>query len=175
MLLNNKIILLSNYEELVSILNNKKIDDSYNCKFIYENRIAIQHLIKNDKNTVRIWQTYSLFDWWYQTYDKCGRNFVGTMDYTIHDTFIKINYLNINNGETNLYDNPLDEDDSEDLIKEFINFLKLVANEENKKKIILDVHENLRLYEKYYYNVGFEITDRKCESNPYWIEVEINL
>jgi hypothetical protein len=175
MLLNNKTILLSNYESLFDVLNNKEIDDAYNCKFIYENRIAIQHLLKNDKNSVRIWKTYSLFDWWYNSYDKCGKNFIGIMDYTICDNFIKINHLNINDGRTTLYNNSLDYDDTEELIEKLINFLKLLAKQENKNKIILDVHENLRLYQKYYYNLGFETTNRRCQDNSYWIEVEINL
>lgn len=175
MLLNNKTFLFPNYESLVDVLNNKEIDDSYNCKFIYENRIAIQHISRNNYNVVRIWKTYSLFDWWYDKYENCSRNFVAKIEYKINDNNIKIDHLNINDGTTNLYNNPLDEDESEELIKELINFIKLVANQENIKKIILDVHKNLRLYEKYYYNLDFEVTDRKCQCNPYWIEIELNL
>jgi hypothetical protein len=175
MLLNNKIFLLSNFNELFNLLNNREFNDSYNCKFIYENRIAIQHLSKNNNNTVRIWNTYSLFDLIYTKYEYCSKNFIAKIDYTIYDNYIKIVHLNINDGICNLYNNPLNEDDSEDLIKELINFIKIVAEKENKKKIILEVHENLRLYEKYYFNIGFEVTDRKCNNNPYWIEVELNL
>ena len=175
MLLNNKTNLVSNYEELFNLLNNREFNDSYNCKFIYENRIAIEHKSNNNNNLIRIWNTYSLFDWFYTKYENCSKNFIAAMDYKINDNCIKIEYLNINDGRIKLYNNPLEEDDCEDLIKELINFIKLVAIQENKKKIILDVHENLRLYEKYYYNLDFEVTDRKCKSNPYWIEVEINL
>jgi hypothetical protein len=175
MLLNNKIFLLSNYDELFNLLNNREFDDSYNCKFIYENRIAIQHISNNNNNEVKIWNTYSLFNWLYTKYENCSKNFIARMDYSIYDNFIKIQYLNINDGSCRLYNNPLEEDDCEDLITELINFIKLVANKENKKKIILDVNKNLYLYEKYYYNLGFEITDRKCKNNPYWIEIELNL
>jgi len=174
MLLNNKTFLLPNFEILFNLLNNKEIED-YNCKFIYENRIAIQHLSKKDNNTVRIWKTYSLFDWWYDTYENCGKNFIAKMVYTLNDTFIKIDYLYINDGRLNLYNNPLDDDDSEDLVTELINYLKLIAIQENKKKIILDVHENLRLYEKYYYNLGFEISQRKSQINKFWIEIELDV
>lgn len=178
MLLNNNTILVSNYEILFDLLNNKEIDDSYNCKYIYEKKLAVQHLTKKNNtniNRIRIWSTYSLLDWWYDKYENCGKNFIGCMDYSIYDTYIKIDYLNINDGATYLYTNPLDEDDAEDLIKELVNFIKLVANQENKNKIILDVHENLRLYSKYYYNLGFEVTNRKSIDNPYKLEIELNL
>jgi hypothetical protein len=179
MIINNNTILVSNFELLFNLLNNKELENSYNCKYIYEKKIAIQHLTKINNiniNRLRIWSTYSLFDWWYDKYDNCGKNFIGCVDYILHDNYIKINYLNINDSQTtNLYINPLDLDDAEDLIRELINFIKLVAFQENKKKIILDVHENLRLYNKYYYNLGFEVTKRKSEGNPYWVEIEINL
>jgi len=174
MFLNNKIILVPNFEELFNILNNKNIEDSPNCKFIYEKQIAIQHISKNISNTIQIWNTYSLFDWWYDKYENCGRNFIAKIEFTIYDTFIKINHLNINDGTTNLYNNPLDEDDAEDLINELIKYIKLVASENCKNKIIIDVHENLRLFEKYYYNLDFELTNRKSKYNPYWIEAELN-
>ena len=75
----------------------------------------------------------------------------------------------------NMYNNPLDQYESEDLITSLINFIKIMAKKENKDKIIIDVHENLRLYEKYYYYNGFDITNRKCITNPYWFEAEIIL
>ena len=127
-------------------------------------------------NIIRIWKTKSLFDYWYDDFNNCGRNFIGSFDYTIYDTYIKIDYLCINNSETkNMYDNPLDKYDTEDLIKSLINFIKIIAKKENKNKIIIDVHQSLRLYEKYYHYNGFDITTRKCIDNSFWVEAEINL
>ena len=56
-----------------------------------------------------------------------------------------------------------------------IDFIKNKAVEENKTKIIIDVHSNLRLYNKYYINEGFKVTNRKCPDNKYWLETEIIL
>ena len=176
MLISNKIILLENLEELNELLNKNENPISYNCKSIYGNKIAIKHSLKKNMNIIRIWRTKSLFDYWIDDFKNCGKNFIGSFDYTIYDTYIKINYLCINNSETkNMYDNPLDEYDSDDLIKSLINFIKIIAKKENKNKIIVDVHESLRLYEKYYYYNGFDITTRKSIDNPHWIEAEINL
>ena len=176
MLIYNKVTLLPNLEALSELLNNNDNVSLYNCKCIYEDRIAIQHYIKKDMNIIRIWKTKSLFDYWYNSFDYCSKNFIGSLDYTIYDSYIKINYLYINDGEhKNLYNNLLDEYEVDDLLKCLINFIKTLAKKENKNKIILDVHRNLRLYQKYYYIEGFEVTKRKCIDNPYWIETEINL
>lgn len=182
MIIYNKTILVSNLSEIIELLNNNEDVSLYKCKCIFDTRIAIQHYNNNHKinnnyrNEINIWKTNSLFDYWYTEYKHCGKNFIGCFDYTIHDTFIKINHLSINDGECpNLYHFPLEIDDSEELIKACINFVKIVAKNENKNKIILDIHSNLRLYEKYYCYEGFEITNRKCLDNPYWYESEINL
>jgi len=174
----NKTILVYDLNEIVDLLNNKKYNE-YNCKGIYENRIAIQHRKdennKDYRNIINIWRTTSIFNYWYTLYENCSKNFICCFDYTIHDSFIKINHLGINDGyHRYLYNNPLDGDDSEDLIKACINFIKIVAKNENKNKIIIDLHSNLRLYEKYYHYEGFKMTNRKC-NNPYWLEAEINL
>ena len=174
MLIYNKVILLQNLKELNELLNDNS--SLYNRKCIYENRIAIKLCLKKNTNIVRIWRTKSLFDYWFDDFEHCSKNFIGALDYTIHDTYIKIDYLCINNSEMkNMYNNPLDQYESEDLIISLINFIKIIAKKENKDKIIIDVHENLRLYEKYYYYNGFDITNRKCIKNPYWFEAEMNL
>lgn len=174
MMLYNKTILLPNLQALFELLNNKDNESLYSCKCIYEDRIAIRHYISKELNIIQIWKTKSLFDWWFDTY--CSNNFIATIDYTINDTHIKINYLGINDYDhINMYNNSLDENDSEDLIKNLVNFVKIVAKKENKDKIFLDVHENLKLFLKYYYYEGFRPTNRKCVDNPFWIETELVL
>lgn len=174
MILYNKTILLPNLNTLYELLNINDDPNLYTCKCIYADRIAIKHYIQNEKHIIQIWKTKSLFDWWYDPYE--SRNFIACMDYTIHDTNIKINHIGINDYEhINMYNVPLDEYDAEDLIKNMVNFVKIVATKENKAKIILDVHENLRLFLKYYYYIGFKTTTNKCTDNPFWIETELIL
>jgi hypothetical protein len=176
MLIYNKVILLPNLEALNDLLNNNDNISLYNCKCIYEDKIAIQHYVKKDMNIIRIWKTKSLFDYWYNDFHHCNKNFIGSLDYTIYDTYIKIDHLYINDGEDkNLYNNILYKYQVEYLLRCLINFVKTIAKKENKNKIILEVHRNLRLYHKYYYYEGFEVTNRKCINNPFWIETEINL
>jgi hypothetical protein len=180
MKLYNNTILLPNLYSLYKLLTNdeKKNESLYNCKPLYSDRIAIQHFIQGEKqiHIIRIWKTTALFDYWYCPFDNCGENFIATIDYYIYDKHIKINHLGINDFECrNMYNSPLDSDDSEDLIKNLINFVKLVAKKECKDKIILDVHENLRIFFKYYHYLGFKITNKKCCDNPFWLEVEMIL
>ena len=180
MLIYNKIILVSNLDSLYQLLNNNDNESLYSCKCIYDNRIAIQHYInKKNINIIRIWRTKSLFDYWFDKFNSDSKNFIATFDYTIHTFYIKINYIYVNNEENKinkmLYINNLNENETENLITSIINFIKIVAKNENKKKIILDVHQNLNLYKKYYIWEGFRITNRKCSDNPFWCETELNI
>ena len=174
----DKIYLLSNLEKLYDLLksNNANSSSLYNCKCIYQTRIAIKHSIYKKINRIQIWRTKSLFDYWYDDFHYCSKNFIGGLDYIVHDTFIKIIHLNINDGEIkNLYNHCLNEYDAEELVNSLISFVKLVAKKENKKKIMIDVHHNLRIFMKYYWHHGFETTNRKCIDNPFWIESELIL
>lgn len=175
MLVYNKIILTPNLNVLNKLLNNNEDDNVYNCTSIYENKIAIKHYVEKNMNIIRIWRTNALFDYWYDDFNHCHKNFIASLDYTIYDTYIKIDYLYINSFNKLMYNEPLDEYETEDLIKSLINFVKNIAKIENKKKIIIDVHNKLRLYHEYYFWLGFQLTDRKSISNPFWIEIEINL
>jgi len=178
MILYNKTILLPNLDALTDVLINNENPNLYTCNCVYEERIAIQHHIQKGMHNIRIWRTKSLFDFWFNDFHYSGRNFIASLDYTIHKNFIKIEHLGINDREPvnlRLYDNSFDCDDAEDIIKYLIHFVKMVGKRENKSKIILDVHENFRLYEKYYYYEGFKITERKSKGNPFWIETEIIL
>jgi len=164
MLLYNKTILLSNLQSLYELLNNNDNESLYTCKCIYTDRIAIKHFIRNGTNIIQIWKTKSLFDYLYDDYNIS--NFIACVDYNIHDTYIKINHLGLNNTF-------LDEYKSEDLVENIVDFIKIVANKENKLKIVLDVHENLKNYLKYYYYIGFKPNDNKSKNNPYWVETEL--
>jgi len=174
---NNKTILLPNLPALYELLNNNEDESLYSCKCMYTDRIAIQH--KQDKrgmHSIRIWKTKSLFDYWFDDFHHSGRNFIASLDYIIHDQHIKIVYLSVNDGRhINLYNQILSIDERDDMMESLIKFVKNVATKENKTKIILDVHENLQLYNKYYYYEGFEPTGRKSIDNPFWIETELNL
>lgn len=66
-----------------------------------------------------------------------------------------------------------DDDEIAEIGTILIEFIKNIAILENKKKIIIDVHSNLRIYNKYYKKDGFILTNRKCKENGLWLEAEI--
>jgi hypothetical protein len=178
MLIFNKIVLLSSLKELNYVLNNKNInalnDKNINASTcIYDTRIAIKHSIDNKFNIVRIWKTNSLFDYWFDEFST--NKFIGAIDYTINNDHIKIEYLNVNDYDSNMNSNKLTDYEAIELTNSLINFMKILAGKENKNKIIIDVHSNLHLYEKYYKDEGFVVTTRKSTDNSNWIECELIL
>lgn len=170
----NKTVLLPKLNSLNNLLNNNNLLQVILPRCIYDDRIAIEHYNKDIYNTIRIWRTKSFLDYWYN--DKTSsKGFIGALDYTVNNENIKIEYLYINDTNNNCpyYDNPLNNNESFLLTKSLINLIRKIAKEENKDKIIIDAHQNLKIYNKYYKREGFVKTERKSNDNPFWLECEI--
>lgn len=135
---------------------------------------------QKEYHSMRIWKTKSLFDWWFD--EQSNRTFIGALDYVIKDDHIKCEYFSIKDKRELGYgfyvsDIDLTHEEIDELSKSFISHLKIVAQKENKAKIIVDVHNNLRFFEKHYEKEGFRITERKSSSsyNPFYVEAELLL
>jgi len=156
------------------LINNITNTTSDSCYNIYTDKIAINLSSRDNYHSIRLWKTKVLFNCWYNVFE-C-KQFVGALDYKIDDDCIKIEYLNLNDGEGSLsYDFILNKNDSNLLKKSFLEYTKNLAIKENKKKVIIDVHGNLRIFDKYYKNEGFVATTRRCKDNRFWIEAELNI
>lgn len=98
------------------------------------------------------------------------------MDYFINEETVNIDYINVNDEENLSYGKEkLSRSESKELVQSMVQYVKNIANKENKSKILLDVHYNLRIYNRDFKDIGFELTNRKCKDNPYWIETELIL
>lgn len=172
----NKTILVPNLQMLYKLLQDHLESNKF-C--IYTDRIAIKHHTIYNNNTnyttniIRIWKTKSFIDIWYSPFST--NDFIGALDYTVQNNIVKINYLCVNDiDEYNVFDRKckLTDEETIELKKNLIQYVKNIAIKENKSKIIVDVHNNLRFYNKYYADEGFVLTDRKCKENTYWLEAE---
>ena len=170
----NKLILVSNLKDLCNLLQ----QDIYNICLpftifpIYTNKLAIKHHNYGDYNSIRIWETKVLFNYWHNNFK--SKYFIGALDYKINNDNIKIEYFNIADDESYSY-NKLNSNDSSELTQALIDLIINKAKEGNKRKIVIDVHNNLRLYHKYYKYNYFDITNHKCLDNSTWIEIEFIL
>jgi hypothetical protein len=141
---------------------------------IYTNRIGVKHELRGDLNILRIWHTTSWFDIWYDDYT--SENFIAGIDYQIHKDQVKIDFMDIND-ENCVMKNPhtLSTQESKSMNHAMIEYIKYVAKEHHISKILVDVHQNLRIFELYYKPEGFIITSRPCSDNPYWVEAECQI
>lgn len=174
-----KITTLSGYKYLHDYLTEGKITNDI---FQYKDKIFIYHdiICRYKLHNMRIWKSNSILDIWYDNLS--GYNFVAGLDYEIKSDHVKIHYLNINDEEN--HDNKsrcidkkllcdyLEYEDAKLLTESLIEYAENVARENNLQRIVIDVHQSQRLYNKYYKPCGFVVTDRICSDNPFWIEVE---
>ena len=174
----NKTTLLPSLDELYILLVQGRIIQT-DCFFCVGPRIAIEHRQDGIKHSIRIWRTNSLFNYWYE--ELTSKNFIAALDYIIYPPqegdYVKIDYLYINDGEysgdyNNLYEDPLDEIEAQDLNDNLIKFVVNIAKTNGLPRIVKDVHQNLRIYNKYFKSNGFKLTYWKCIDNPYWLETE---
>lgn len=168
----NKTIILPTMESLFLILTKNYYVPPKTC--FYSDRIAIKQYIRNDLNIVRVWKTKSLLDVWYDDFN--SEHFLGAIDYNICNDKIKIEYMNINDYNSCLNQKfKLNDIEAMELNSALIEFVKTVAAENKKPKIVVDVHNNLRIFNKYYNYKGFEITNRKSIDTPLWLEADMRL
>ena len=173
----NKMTLVQDLEELKKILNDEQINKNWLASSICNEKIMIRHnTIDRNINMIRIWKTNTIFDYYYDEFS-C-QNFIGCLDYMTKSDCIKIDYMNVNDSKfiyLNRDSNILDEEEIREVTSMLIDFLKKLAKKENKKRIVIDVHQNLKIYKRYYEREGFIATNNKCYDNPYWVEAELYL
>jgi hypothetical protein len=158
-------ILIASMVEVSKVLKNEIIvKPAWFLSNFRSEKIALSHESSKQCNSIRLWKTYVVLDCWYN--DFRSSEFIGALDYTIKDDFIKIEYLNTEN-------HIFTSKESRKLKSDFIEFLKDIAKRDNKNKIVIDVHENLRIFKQDYECEGFIVTNRRCPINSYWIETEL--
>lgn len=136
---------------------------NYLYNYLYKNyvcidKIAFQHKNEEQFNNIQIWETTQLFN--YKHSELNSENWVASLNYILYSDYIKITYL------PNFRLNDIDEFQ---LKSSLIYYLKELAREKNKKKIIVSAVCNSE--RKYYQLEGFEYVG--ClEDNPNYVELE---
>lgn len=172
----SKNIVLDSCNDLYNYLRSGNVSNPftlYSDKVIL-NRETFNHPnMENTRHSIRIWKSKTMLNYWYN--DQSSSSFIGALDYQIRPNDILIEYLNVNDDECCYKTKPIDQTEAIAVQRELLEYVKNRAKEENKQKVIIDVHENLRLYNKYYKDEGFQVTERKSSDNPFWREAEITL
>lgn len=98
------------------------------------------------------------------------------MDLIIENNKIKIDYFMIYDKMCcdtvgKIYEEKLlNEYESNEIKKFFLNYAEKIAKKNNLKVIQCDVHQNLKRFNHYFKNEGFKLTDVRCNDNGFWIE-----
>jgi hypothetical protein len=163
-------ILLSSFADIHNLLK-------YNIKKTnyFSNKIAIKHEIIKNINIINIWNIIPKYNYWHEKIT--SKNFIININYTIGKEQIKIESFTINDKTYCQYSenkNFLSEDNSNEIKKSIIIFIENIAKANNKNKIIIDVHDGLEIYNKYYKEC-FQLTNRRSLTSRFWLEAEKNI
>ena len=162
-MLKKNILLVAGVSELCELLQNPSLELS---RCIYSDRIAIKHSMIGNTNVVRMWKTQSFFDMWYDDFESA--KFVAAIDYEVKPDYLKIEYMNINDGFDSMLDTAtVNSTESRQLNTALIMWIKTIAKEEKKPKVIIDVHQNTKIFDKYYHCEGFRFLDKYLHNVTY--------
>ena len=160
------------------LLNSALYSNNY---IVEQNNYNIRNLI--EYHNIRCWKSNCIFNLYIENPD--NDNMIFSLDFSINkddinNTFIKIDYMNINNDfydKKDKINKKILLDDETNLIR--ISLLKFIENwaiKENIHKIIIDIHSNLERYNYELLNLGFIPNfSKKCKLNTFWIEAEKKL
>ena len=158
-MLKKNILLVAGVSELCELLQNPSLELS---RCIYSDRIAIKHSMIGNTNVVRMWKTQSFFDMWYDDFESA--KFVAAIDYEVKPDYLKIEYMNINDGFDSMQDAAtVNSTESRQLNTALITWIKTIAREEKKPNVLIDVHQNTKIFDKYYQCEGFHVMERSPE------------
>ena len=160
------------------LLNTALYSNNY---IVEQNNYNIRNLI--EYHNIRCWKSNCIINLYIENPD--NDNMIFSLDFSINkddinNTFIKIDYMNINNDfydKKDKINKKILLDDETNLIR--ISLLKFIENwaiKENIHKIIIDIHSNLERYNYELLNLGFIPNfSKKCKLNTFWIEAEKKL
>ena len=145
--------LFSNYSVFLLNSNQNKYFlriNKYNGFFKNSESIAgIDLIIKDDKIMIDYFMIYDKM--FYETYKKL-----------LYEEKLLYGEKLLNYSETNEIKNFL------------LNYTEKIAKENNLKIIQCDTHQNLNNFNHYFKNEGFDLTNVRCNDNPFWIETYKN-
>ena len=138
---------------------------------------GISHPQNSDRTLIRMWYTNTYFGIWHDDFD--SGKFLAALDYSVCDDHIKIDYMNLYDQEYVRYQTHYRETEhlntqrAAELNHAMLDYIANQARTMKKPKVIVDVHQNLRIFDNYYKPYGFFATERRCRDNPYWVEAEL--
>ena len=135
---------------------------------LYLNKIIVgEYKTSSGYGVVRVWKNGQRFG----VSPFSQNNTLGALDYQIHDTIFKIEYICVYDSDANSSElNPKYKD-----AKKYTNLMVQIAEKKSNEllfdKMIMDTHMSLRLFDTYYKNEGFSLTGNVASDNRFWVEM----
>lgn len=146
--------------------------------WIFGKHYILKHYIRNSNNCgiIRIWKTNINSNLYIDNMDK--ENCIASLDYFIGIDAIEIMYFLVKNIElSRLIDDKayFGCDETSMFIHSLIVYIGNIANEKKIKKIIINIHPNLIMYNTYFKREGFILTNNRGRINKYTMEAVLSI
>lgn len=186
---------VANLKDINKILRNNPVTFlPHKKRNIYEYRCFDYYPMLNGfsyKITIRKTNSFmdDVKDYWYNILPNIN---IGTMEYLVFDDEIIIDRIYIHNTIDNDFGKPpyklldyyrqkhylrnaINQEETDELMNSFIDYIKSIAIKEKKKKVIFNHKEKMHLFHKYFVKEGFVLqtdTEGVTANNGEWIVEE---
>lgn len=150
-----------------------KIPDIYSKKFVFSH--STQSDTTHELHMIKIWKTNTWFNKFIM--DEFNEySFIAILNYTITKNNIKIDCMQLNDGNLlNYSKSTLTDDEAIELKIALINHVKNIAKIKKKMKIIVDVNKNLYIFKRDYEDCGFILTNNESSNESFYLEAELDI
>lgn len=121
-------------------------------------------------NVVRVWKNDNYFS--IDSYPFDRHKSIGSLDYSVNENRFKIEFLYVLDNDDSSMDADPKYVHATEYIKAMISIAERKAREWKKDRIIMDTHQSLRLFHRYYEEEGFVLTNKVASDHRAWVETE---
>jgi hypothetical protein len=101
-----------------------------------------------------------------------SRKSIGALEYSVNKRRFKIEFLHVFDGNKGSLNADPKYVHAREYIKAMISIAERKAIESKHDRIIMDTHNSLRLFDRYYKNEGFVLTNKVSTDHRAWVETQ---
>jgi hypothetical protein len=152
-----------------NVIAPKSFFPNYKGKIII-GECVFPHDDDNFIHVVRVWKNENYFSIDKNPLEK--RKSIGALDYSVNENRFKIEFLHVFDND----DSGLDADpkyvNATEYIKAMISIAERKTHESKHDRIIMDTHQSLRLFHRYYKDEEFVLTNNVSSDHGAWVETQ---
>ena len=152
-----------------NFITQKSVIPNYKGKIIV-GECRLPHMDHGSIHVVRVWKNNNYFSIDRNSFER--RKYIGALDYSVNENRFKIEFLHVFDSDNGSLNADPKYVNAKEYIKSMISIAERKTIESKHDRIIMDTHNSLRLFNRYYKNEGFVMTNNVSTDHRAWVETQ---